>query len=971
MISNKQIIKLRDGIINDTNRLPELVDLLYICQEECTKTSDNISKVQATSSLIVESLFLIFTHYNKTIPFLAPNMDSIFVSSKNNSKSKKQLSTKMKATLWIYDKYKHFESILFMLLNHQTKILPSKNENPKNNNNNNKNQQITENKDKIQPKYYHAVGVEACKILFKFAAILSVADPISIGKSTNNDDMSRESTTTMGNIMSGGSSSSSSSSISTSTSANGTGFKVIDNKTIAFNKSVDTCIVSVNSDLFKKLSLYLILMPNIASGMRSVYLQYLKENPKCLDSFVYCARKSRECLIQAFVKHIFDNDLKHYLKFLAAKSKSQSKQSKQSNKNKQTKNKQKKQQQNQQQQNQQQQYQHQHKQEANLNLAHLHSLVDILVQLCKDNDGVIMTGQKKLNKSCKDGKTNSRRYIQTSLNLQNKLSTVYCNNMLDLLLKLKSLLETSQAMKLETKVNDISNLSNDKSHDTDSNRAIASLYDYYNRNPNASTRAQIEQEQTQVQADGTLPPPFKRARLTINGGDNDYESPFGQNGTVNSIDIIGVRKKLLSRAWLGYLGQRNLPIQIYHVILTRLMSDVFPCFEDPLVLCDFLTDSYNIGGEISLLSLHGLFILINKYNFDYPNFYQQLYKRVDCNIFFSKNCKQFFELLSLFLLKTSHIPEYMVASFTKRLSRMSLFAPPNGVIFVTGLIANLLRRYPAIRYLVDRSEAGHENPQSVIKAIRINKSQKMIVKHDKNSQEAQFLDSDSDDSDSDDDNDKDKDLNENEDQNEENTNEIKNEENENGNGNENDSNDSDNSEDDEDVEDEDEDEDDVKEQRAGGSIFDEMIESDPFDYDCNDMKECGATKSSLWELKALTYHYEFKTAGHCHETINHFQNRLYKPVKLKKCQFFQYNKLLNFYFQKHTKDNKNYQLRQKRLNKKKEKLSSTKNEENRQLRREISKEQEALDKGNPYRISFDRKEHLFDKNSIFGDAWTI
>ena len=32
------------------------------------------------------------------------------------------------------------------------------------------------------------------------------------------------------------------------------------------------------------------------------------------------------------------------------------------------------------------------------------------------------------------------------------------------------------------------------------------------------------------------------------------------------------------------------------------------------MLMDFLTDSYNVGGVISILALHGLFILVNKYH---------------------------------------------------------------------------------------------------------------------------------------------------------------------------------------------------------------------------------------------------------------------------------------------------------------------------------------------------------------------
>ena len=53
---------------------------------------------------------------------------------------------------------------------------------------------------------------------------------------------------------------------------------------------------------------------------------------------------------------------------------------------------------------------------------------------------------------------------------------------------------------------------------------------------------------------------------------------------------------------------------LYKKILVNLHEKVIPGMSNPLLLADFLTTSYNVGGAISLLALNGLFILVNYYN---------------------------------------------------------------------------------------------------------------------------------------------------------------------------------------------------------------------------------------------------------------------------------------------------------------------------------------------------------------------
>lgn len=158
--------------------------------------------------------------------------------------------------------------------------------------------------------------------------------------------------------------------------------------------------------------------------------------------------------------------------------------------------------------------------------------------------------------------------------------------------------------------------------------------------------------------------------------------------------------KQLSEAWLGLLRGR-LSLEDYKSILVVIHSDIIPILTSPLSLSDFLTDSYNLGGIVSLLSLNALFILISKYNLDYPSFFSKLYRTCRPYVFHAKYRARFFQLVALFLT-SSYLPSYLVCAFAKRFARLSLTAPPSGAIFCTAVIYNLLRRHPVVRPLINR-----------------------------------------------------------------------------------------------------------------------------------------------------------------------------------------------------------------------------------------------------------------------------
>ena len=163
-------------------------------------------------------------------------------------------------------------------------------------------------------------------------------------------------------------------------------------------------------------------------------------------------------------------------------------------------------------------------------------------------------------------------------------------------------------------------------------------------------------------------------------------------------------KSLLRRsesAWLALLSSPQLTDQIRKTLLRQCTKSILPWMTRPETLMDFLTDSYNVGGSTSLLALSGLFALISAKNLDYPSFYPKLYSLLDADLLHSKHRSRFLRLLNTFL-DSSHLPSTLVASFIKRLSRLSLFAPPAAIVAVIPYIYNLLRSHPTCTYMIHR-----------------------------------------------------------------------------------------------------------------------------------------------------------------------------------------------------------------------------------------------------------------------------
>ncbi|KAI3442365.1 uncharacterized protein J3R85_001098 [Psidium guajava] len=195
----------------------------------------------------------------------------------------------------------------------------------------------------------------------------------------------------------------------------------------------------------------------------------------------------------------------------------------------------------------------------------------------------------------------------------------------------------------------------------------------------------------------------------------EVEKPKSEKHESSVLSATKIAKKIklkFTKSWISFL-RLPLPLDVYKEVLVSLPQAVIPHLSNPIMLCDFLTKSYDIGGVVSVMALSSLFILMTQHGLEYPNFYEKLYALLQPSIFIAKHRAKFFELLDS-CLKSPLLPAYLAAAFAKKLSRLALSVPPAGALVIVALIHNLLRRHPSINCLVHR-EDGESEPKDHLK----------------------------------------------------------------------------------------------------------------------------------------------------------------------------------------------------------------------------------------------------------------
>ncbi|XP_056641772.1 nucleolar complex protein 4 homolog A isoform X1 [Diorhabda sublineata] len=173
-----------------------------------------------------------------------------------------------------------------------------------------------------------------------------------------------------------------------------------------------------------------------------------------------------------------------------------------------------------------------------------------------------------------------------------------------------------------------------------------------------------------------------------------------------------VTVKCLNKIWHCVMHWEH-TIQTHKQMLILLLEKIMTHLEKPLLLTDFLMDSLDVGGPISLLALQGIFTMIQVHNLDYPNIFTKLYSMFEPEIFHTKYKARLFYLSDLFLSST-HLPENLVAAFAKRMARLALIAPSEDIIIICHFIGNLILRHPGMKCLLNNVEHDTANTDPYI-----------------------------------------------------------------------------------------------------------------------------------------------------------------------------------------------------------------------------------------------------------------
>jgi U3 small nucleolar RNA-associated protein 19 len=182
-------------------------------------------------------------------------------------------------------------------------------------------------------------------------------------------------------------------------------------------------------------------------------------------------------------------------------------------------------------------------------------------------------------------------------------------------------------------------------------------------------------------------------------------------------------KKEFSNSFIHFL-MRKMSNEIVKKVLVMIPKTIVHNIENPLILCDFLTncldDEKNL--DIQILGLRTIFILLEKHGLDYPNYYTRLYglllpqhnPHLSVFTISIQEKVRFLRLLDL-SLRSPKLPSKVIAAFMKRLARV-IVSHGQGVsssdkMFAISLIANLIKRHPrCVRLIHRRKKLYKMNP---------------------------------------------------------------------------------------------------------------------------------------------------------------------------------------------------------------------------------------------------------------------
>ncbi|PAV73778.1 hypothetical protein WR25_16298 [Diploscapter pachys] len=180
------------------------------------------------------------------------------------------------------------------------------------------------------------------------------------------------------------------------------------------------------------------------------------------------------------------------------------------------------------------------------------------------------------------------------------------------------------------------------------------------------------------------------------------ESMFKDKERTKRLKPSKVWGKIWDELWTTFLCETKIPKELLIKLLPFVTENVLETFKEPFRTADFFFRSFKYGGIYAILSLAAIFKLIVVHNFEYPDFYKEVYALTTPFVLYSDYKETFIRLIDSFLSST-HIPLYIVASFIKRLSRNLLVAPLEAQEPILGLLRNFVIRHPIASQLMHRN----------------------------------------------------------------------------------------------------------------------------------------------------------------------------------------------------------------------------------------------------------------------------
>ena len=203
--------------------------------------------------------------------------------------------------------------------------------------------------------------------------------------------------------------------------------------------------------------------------------------------------------------------------------------------------------------------------------------------------------------------------------------------------------------------------------------------------------------------------------ININDLDNlldaDVQSDEKDIKEKNGKNEIEALKEKYQDIIISVLNEKLLPLSILIEFMKILNKKIIQNVNNPIIFSDFLikkTSEIKITSinsyDIQIFGLSSLFILLTKYNLDYDQYYELLYKLISqrfngITIFDSKYKNRILKLIQL-SLTSEQIPYVVICSFIKRLLRISLFSKVEIIYSLLSLVMKIIQLQPRTLNLI-------------------------------------------------------------------------------------------------------------------------------------------------------------------------------------------------------------------------------------------------------------------------------